>query len=66
MRLASNYSGLSVREVGKLTKIVTDVEKGERKDNIVIKGCRIEGKMEKEWVKDLLKEKLGVGFYFVD
>lgn len=57
----SNYSRLSEKEVSRLRKIVVDAERCERKDNIIIKGIMAkDGKVEKEWVKDFLKDKLGV------
>lgn len=57
---------LSIAEVGKLKKWMTDREKEERRNNIVSKGIRMEGEewfikgALKKWVTDFLKDKLGV------
>lgn len=41
--------------------MILEQEKREKKDNIVIKGVKIEEKVEKESVQDFIKEKIKIG-----
>jgi len=57
---------LSNREVDKIRKMVTEKEREERRCNIVLRGVDIPEEMErergrgKEWLKELIKNKVGV------
>ncbi|KYM98413.1 hypothetical protein ALC62_10886 [Cyphomyrmex costatus] len=60
-------SRLSNWEIDKVRKIVTDLDKEKRKRNIVIKGVKLPKEVENnkkgcnDWMKNLLKEKIGIG-----
>lgn len=66
--MASSISeeSLSIAEVGKLKKWLIKKEREERRNNIVLKGVRMEGDERlikgalKEWVSDFLKKNIGV------
>ena len=51
---------LSEREVCRMKKIVSDEDKKDRQDNIVIKGVSVEGEDLVKWAQDFIKEKLTV------
>lgn len=57
---------LSIREVGKLKRLVVEKEKQERKNNIVFKGIKLEKEDKikkgegKEWVEDFLRKNLDI------
>lgn len=53
---SSMISILSDRDMDKLKSIVIEKEKQERKNNIVIKGITVEGKVWREWVQQFIKE----------
>jgi len=59
-------SNLSTREVNKIKSLISDKEKEERKNNIVIKGMKDLDRMKdiaddsKEWLKNFIKRKLNV------
>lgn len=69
-RWGSSYAGSSVmsedrlsnREVGKLKRWIKDKEKEDRRNNVAIKGLRLEDDIVdwKVWVQNFLLEKLGV------
>lgn len=56
----------SERDVGRLKRIITEREKEERKNNIVIEGIGLTNEVEKdkkrreEWAKGFLREKIGI------
>lgn len=58
-RLSDNVSIFEVERIVK-RNLISEKEKEERKDNIIIKGWTTEEKVEKEKVKEFLKEKLGL------
>ncbi|KYM96255.1 hypothetical protein ALC62_13071 [Cyphomyrmex costatus] len=64
--ISSMRSRLSNWEVDKVRKIVMDLDKEERKRNIVIKGVKFPKEVENDkkgcndWMKNLLKEKIGI------
>lgn len=55
-----------MRDVGRLKRIITEREKEERKNNIVIKGIGLTKEVEEdkkrreEWAKGFLREKIGI------
>jgi len=57
---------LSNREVGRIRRWVNEREREERRSNIIIRGIKMpeevegEGKKRQEWVKELIKSKVGV------
>ncbi|XP_011694051.1 PREDICTED: trichohyalin-like [Wasmannia auropunctata] len=57
---------LSVREVERLKRFVSDKEREERRNNVIIRGVKMEKEIEgdrkkcAEWIKSWFKEKLGV------
>lgn len=51
---------LSDKDIGKIKRMLMDRDKEERRNNIVIKGANIEGRVTKEWVEELIKGKLGI------
>lgn len=51
---------LSEAEINKVRKYIKDKEREERKDNIVIKGIKIDENMSKLKIEEFIKEKLGV------
>jgi len=57
---------LSSREVDKIRKWVNEKERLERKENVVLRGVDMPNGIEKEkgrgreWIKELIKNKLGV------
>lgn len=65
-RSVGNESRFSDREIGRLKKWVTEKDKEERKNNIVIKGVKMPRELEgdrkggEKWIEDLIKTKLGV------
>lgn len=56
----------SERDVGRLKRIITEREKEERKNNIVIKRIGLTKEVEEdkkrreEWAKGFLREKIGI------
>lgn len=54
------------REVNIIKRMVLEQEKRERKNNIVIKGVKIEGRVGKEWVQNFIKEKIRVETKILD
>jgi len=59
-------SSLSTREVERIRRWVTEKDRDERRRNIILKGIRLlkgiekDRKREAEWVKRMIKEKVGV------
>ncbi|XP_070163512.1 golgin subfamily A member 6-like protein 22 [Polyergus mexicanus] len=53
---------LSSKEIERLKRMVTEKERAERRNNIVIKGIDVKelDKDRREWAKDFLKSRLGV------
>lgn len=66
MALGISEKSLSIAEVGKLKRLLTEKERDKGRNNIVLKEVRIEGDERlikgalKEWVSDFLKKNLGV------
>lgn len=51
---------LSERNIGKFRRMVVEREKEERRDNLVIKSWKTEGKVNSEKIEELIREKVGV------
>lgn len=58
INLDRSCDSFSDREIDKIKQIIVEKEKEEKKNNIVLKEVGPEA--TKEWVKDFIKDKLGV------
>ncbi|KAL6266184.1 hypothetical protein P5V15_003044 [Pogonomyrmex californicus] len=62
----SERSGVRIKEVEKLKRWITEKDREERQDNIVLKGIRLlkekvgNRKESSEWAQNFIKEKIGV------